>query len=313
MTMSRIRPAIERLRIKHLRLFELLVELGTVRKAAERLHISQPAASQMLKELESAFGGTLFARTRGGVKAAQCATILLRRLRLVLGELCAAQSEMLTSTNVVLRIGANLQFLSHLLPHALESLRSSYPDLRFVLREGPTNTLIDELLAGDLDCTIGRLSMNARHAAVLAELRFWTLYGGELCLVVGRSHPLARRKRLTLQDLAGEAWALGGTTGQARKLLDQLFISAQLPPPQPILECRPQFANLAFVAKMQLVTVATRSDALAAQEVDMIRILPIELPVESAPVAFICRKVSADDVWLTRAREAVSLAAGRIK
>lgn len=313
MAMSRMRPAIERLRIKHLRLFEFLVELGTVRKAAERLHISQPAASQMLKELESAFGGTLFARTRGGVKADQRAATLLRRLRPVLGELFAAQSEMLTSTKAVLRIGANLQLLIHLLPHALESLRSGYPDLRFVLREGPTNTLIDALLAGDLDCTIGRLSTNARHAAALAELRFWPLSGGELCLVVGRSHPLARRKRLTLQDLAGEAWALGGTTGQARKLLDQLFISAELPPPQPILECRPQFANLAFVANMQLVTVATRSDALAAQEAGTVHILPIELPVESAPVAFICRNVSADDVWLTRVREAVSLAAGRIK
>lgn len=313
MAMNRMRPAVERLRIKHLRLLELLVELGTVRKTAEHLHISQSAVSQMLKELESAFGGTLFARTRRGVEANQRTATLLRRLRPVLGELRVAQSEMLTSTKAVLRIGANLQLLSHLLPHALESLRSSHPDLRFVLREGPTNTLIDALLAGDLDCTIGRLSMNARHAAVLAELRFWPLYGGELCLVVGRSHPLARRKRLTLQDLAGEAWALGGTTGQARTLLDQLFINAKLPPPQPVLECRPQFANLAFVAKMRLVTVATRSDALAAQEAGTIHILPIELPVESAPVAFICRKVSDDDVWITRAREAVNLAAGRIK
>lgn len=80
-----------------------------------------------------------------------------------------------------------------------------------------------------------------------------------------------------------------------------------------MLECRPQFANLAFVAKMRLVTVATRSDALAAHEAGTIHILPIELPVESAPVAFICRKASADDVWVRRAREAVSLAAGQVK
>ncbi|MEA3157899.1 MAG: hypothetical protein QOK44_5488 [Betaproteobacteria bacterium] len=313
MVVSRMRPAIERLRIKHLRLLELLVEVGTVRKAAERLHISQPGVSQMLKELESAFGGALFARTRGGVAANERAATLLRRLRPVLGELRAAQSEMFSSAQAVLRIGANLQFLTHLLPHALSSLRYSYPDLRFVLREGATNALIEALLAGDLDCTIGRLSMSSPRDSVLSELRVWPLYGGELCLVVGRSHPLAKRKHVTLHDLAGEAWALGDTTGQARMLLDRLFIRAELPPPRPVLECRPQFANLAFVASMQLVTVATRSDALAAHEAGTIHILPIELPVESTPVAFICRKASADDVWLTRVREAVSLAAGRTK
>jgi DNA-binding transcriptional LysR family regulator len=311
MAVSRMRQSVERLRIKHLRLLELLVEVGTVRKAAERLNVSQSAVSQMLKELEDAFGGPLFTRTRSGVEANDRVAMLMRRLRPVLGEIGAAQDEMLAPAQAVLRIGANLQFLTRLLPHALESLRSTYPDLRFVLSEGPTNTLIDALLAGDIDCTIGRLSANTPRAA---ELRLWPLYGGELCLVVGSSHPLARRKRLTLQDLAGEAWALGGRTGQARTILDQLFVRADLPPPRPVLECRPQFANLAFVAKMQLVTIATRDEALVAQEAGTIHILPIELPVESAPVAFICRKASADDVWLARTREALSLAKkGRIK
>jgi DNA-binding transcriptional LysR family regulator len=310
MAVNRMRPAIERLRIKHLRLLELLVELGSVRKAAERLHVSQPAVSQMLKELEAAFGGPLFTRTRGGVEPNLRVSNLLRRVQPALGELRAAQGEMLTSSTTLLRIGANLQFLTQLLPHALERLRAGYPDLRFVLREGPTNALVESLLAGDLDCTIGRLSSNMPRAA---DLQFWPLSGGELCLVVGRSHPLAKRKRLALEDLATQAWALGGMTGEARRIVDQLFMRAGLRPPEPVLECRPQFANIAFVATMQLVTVATRSDALAAQHAGTVHILPIELPVESAPVAFICRKASAGDVWLARLREAVSLAPGRIQ
>lgn len=310
MAVSRMRPAIERLRVKHLRLLELLVELGSVRKAAEQLHASQPAVSQMLKELETAFGGPLFRRSRGGVEANQRMTALLRRVRPVLGELRAANGEMLSVSVTQLRIGANLQFLTQLLPHALERLRGAYPELRFVLREGPTNTLVEALLAGDLDCTIGRLSTNMPRAA---DLQFWPLYGGELCLVVGRSHPLAKRRRLAVEELVAEAWALGGKTGDARKIVDQLFIGAGLPPPEPVVECRPQFASLAFAAKMQLVTVATRSDALAAQHAGTIHILPIELPVETAPVAFICRKASAGDVWLTRLREAVSLDPGRIR
>jgi len=264
----------------------------------------------MLKELEAAFGGPLFARTRGGVEANQRAATLVRRLRPMLGELRAAQDELLESSSATAHIGANLQFLTHLLPQALTGMRSAHSALRFVVREGPTKVLVEELLAGELDCIIGRLSSSTPRAA---DLSFWPLYGGELCLVVGRSHPLARRKRIVLQDLAVEAWALGGTAGQARTIVDQLFIRAGLRPPVPVLECRPQFANLAFVASMQLVTVATRSDALVAQRAGTIHILPIELPVEYPPVAFICRNASKEDVWLTRLREAVSLAAGPMK
>jgi DNA-binding MarR family transcriptional regulator len=61
---SNTRSAINRLRLNHLRLLELLVEHGTVRRAAEELDLSQPAVSQMLKDLELAFGGALFSRTR---------------------------------------------------------------------------------------------------------------------------------------------------------------------------------------------------------------------------------------------------------
>jgi DNA-binding transcriptional LysR family regulator len=304
-----MRPAIERLRIRHLRLLELLIEVGTVRKAAEQLKVSQPAVSEMLKELESAFGGPLFARTRGGVEPNQRAEILLRRLRAMLGELRAAQAEMLSS-RATLRIGANLQFLTHLLPTALAQLRAGHSELLFMVREGSTNALVDELLGGELDCIIGRLTSGTPRAD---ELALWPLYDGELCLVTGRTHPLARRKRVTLQDLAQEGWALGGTAGAARRIVEQMFIAAGLRPPVPVLECRPQFANLAFAASMQLVTVATRSDAVVAQRAGAISILPVELPVEHNPVAFICRNDAREDTWLTRLRVAVTLAAGRVE
>jgi DNA-binding transcriptional LysR family regulator len=303
-----MRPAIERLRIRHLRLLELLIEVRTVRKAAEQLHVSQPAVSEMLKELESAFGGPLFMRTRGGVEPNQRAGILARRLRAMLGELQAAQGEMLSS-RAILRIGANLQFLTHLLPTALAQLRSAYPELVFVVREGSTNALVDELLGGSLDCIIGRLSSGTPRAD---ELVLWPLYGGELCLVIGRAHPLARRKRITLEDLAKEGWALGGAAGGARRIVEQMFIAAGLRPPVPVLECRPQFANLAFAANMQLVTVATRSDALVAQRAGTVCILRIEVPVQYSPVAFVCRRDVQEDAWLTRLRDALTVGAGKV-
>jgi len=304
---TRMRPAIERLRIRHLRLLELLIEVGTVRKAAEALNVSQPAVSEMLKELESAFGGPLFQRTRGGVAPNRRAAALLRRLRVMLGELRAAEGELLPGAKAALRVGANLQFLLHLLPQALSRMRAGHRDLAYIVREGSTAVLVDELLRGELDCIIGRLTAGTPRAA---ELAMWPLYGGELCFVVGRAHPLAKRKRVSLEDLTKEEWALGGTTGAARKIIEETFMAAGLRPPAPVLECRPQFANLAFAASMQLVTVATRSDAVAAERAGTVAILPVELPVEYPPVAFMCRNDAREDPWLRDLREAVVVAAG---
>ncbi len=56
--------ALTQLRIRHFKLIESLVSVGSLHKAARALHLSQPAASAMLKEVEEALGATLFERTR---------------------------------------------------------------------------------------------------------------------------------------------------------------------------------------------------------------------------------------------------------
>ena len=313
MVRKALRPAVEHLRIRHLRLLELLVQHGTVRKAAERLHASQPAASQMLAELESAFGGPLFTRSRRGVQETARLSVLLRRIKIVLGELEAASGELTTSSHPVIRIGANLQFLTQLLPAALARFRDGNPDARFLLQEGPSESLIDALIEGSLDCAIARLSTRSLDSKREKELQFWPLDGGQLCLVVGRSHPLAKRKRIALEDLVGEQWALGVRNGQGREIIDRFFLDAGLRPPRPMIECRPQFANLAFAAKMHLVTVATRADALPAQEAGWLHVLPIDISLKLAPIAFVCRRAGANDKWLVQLREAVSAAARSIK
>jgi DNA-binding transcriptional LysR family regulator len=309
-----LRSAVEHLRLRHLRLLEMLVEHGTVRKAAERLPASQPVASQMLAELESAFGGPLFTRTRSGVQPTDRLAVLLRRIKIVLGELEAASGELAASGQPVIRIGANLQFLTQLLPAALARMRNANPEVRFLLQEGPSDSLIEALSEGSLDCAIARLSTRSlRDSKSEKELQFWPLDAGQLCLVVSRSHPLAKRKQIALEDLADEHWALGVRNGQGREIIDRIFLDAGLRPPQPTIECRPQFANLAFAAKMPLVTVATRADALSAQEAGLLHILPIDISQKLAPIAFVCRKAAANDRWLVQLRDAVSDAARHIK
>ena len=69
MNQKATRTAFDQLRIRRLRLLDLLVQHGSVRRAAAEMKISQSVASQMLADIEAAFGSSLFTRTRGGIKA----------------------------------------------------------------------------------------------------------------------------------------------------------------------------------------------------------------------------------------------------
>lgn len=310
MNKKELRSTIEHLRLKHFRLLVLLVEHGTVRQAAKMINVSQPVASQMLAEVEHAFGAPLFTRTRSGVKATPRLDVLLRRVRFILGEIEIANSELAASGQIGIRIGASLQFLTQLLPNALARFHGSNPEVRFLVREGVGDSLIQEVVQGKLDCAIARLStLTLRDSKTESDLQFWPLYEGKLCLVVKKSHPLSKRKRVSIHDLVSEQWALGISEGQGREIIDRIFIDAGLRPPRPVIECRPQYANLAFVVKLPLVAVATHADAIAGQQAGLLHILPIDISQKIAPVAFVCRKSTANDKWLMLLRDAVTMVA----
>src|SRR5688572_25326947 len=89
-----MRPSLGKLRLRHFQVIELLAETGTVRAVAERLHLSQPAVSQMVKDLETAFRVQLFSRSKSGMAPREELLLLLGRTRVMLGELATAESEL---------------------------------------------------------------------------------------------------------------------------------------------------------------------------------------------------------------------------
>jgi DNA-binding transcriptional LysR family regulator len=302
----RFRSVIDHLRLRHLRLLEAIVEHGTVRQAAKMINVSQPVASQMLSEIEHAFGGPLFIRNRSGVKTTPRLEPLIRRVRFILGELQAAHDELDHSSETVMRIGASLQYLTQLLPPALVRLHRENPHIQFQIREGSSDSLIEAVIEGRLDCAIARSSTpSARSSKGDSHIQLWPLGGGELCLVVGKSHPLAKRKRIRIEDLAGEQWALGVSEGQGRDIINRVFLDAGIKPPRPLIQCRPQFANLAFVATLPLIAVATRADAYAGERTGSLHILPIDISQKLAPISFVCSKSAANDPWILQLRDAL--------
>jgi LysR family transcriptional regulator, hydrogen peroxide-inducible genes activator len=161
--------------LKQLRYFDLLVATGHFGKAADRAGITQPALSMQVRELEKTLGDALIERgpagsrlTRFGEEVAARATRILAGVR-DLEELALARGELLSGP---LRLGIIPSVAPFLLPSLLELAASRYPDLQLSVRETITETLVEELVAGDLDAVVASLPLDhdeLKEAAVFED------------------------------------------------------------------------------------------------------------------------------------------------
>ena len=196
-----------RLRIRHLVLLDELGRSLNMHRAAEAMHLSQPALSKLLAEAEELAGQTLFERSHHGVTPTPLGLMMIGRARLLLNELDATHAELTAAASGAsgkVRVGV-FPVVAHLLaPLTVERLQASHPDLRIELREGLEQQLLPALRAGELDCIVGRLVVEGADADLQCEI----LYEEATAAVCGPSHPLATRSRLGGAELDRYRWVL---------------------------------------------------------------------------------------------------------
>lgn len=170
-------------------------------RAAERCHVSQPTLSAQVAQLESALGVRLFERDRRRVLVTPAGAQLVERARRVLLEaedLAAAAARARDPLAGELRIGVIPTVAPYLLPEVTPLLGERYPRLRPIFREAKTSELLAELDAGAVDA--GLLALGAElgpyaHVEVLKD---------PFVVALPKGHPLARRARVGLAELAAE-------------------------------------------------------------------------------------------------------------
>jgi DNA-binding transcriptional LysR family regulator len=191
-----------------LRVLREVAARGSFTAAAQSLGYTQSAVSRQVAGLEVAAGTSLFERTPRGVRLTNAGDVLLQRAGAVLDEVDAAQQELARMTQPAtgpLRVGAFPTAVAALVPRAIGALRRRQPAVRISLREGGTPTQLKRLASGSLDvAVIGFLPGGdvTRDRRISLE----HLVDDPLLLAVGPEHPLARRRTVELDDLAGESW-----------------------------------------------------------------------------------------------------------
>ncbi|QNK56875.1 LysR family transcriptional regulator [Paenibacillus sp. PAMC21692] len=200
------------------RVFYWIARTGSLTKAALRLHITQPAVSQTIKQLENALGGPLFFRTSRGVTLTNEGAILYRQLEqafaaIEVGEKSIADMNRLHSGEIT--IGASDTLCKHYLLPYLEMFHERYPGVRI----GVTNRTTPETLAllkeGRID--FGIVSLPASDPTI----HFKSSVPLQDCLVGGKQYAeLAAGPPLTLEALGGLPLLMLEEGSSTRRFLD---------------------------------------------------------------------------------------------
>lgn len=124
----------------------------------------------------------------------------------------------------MLRVGYSPSVDEDLMVGATQRLLQEMPAARLTLAEFLTQDLLDRLVDGELDLVVAPLP-----APMPADITAAVLYEDRLHIVADREHPLLRRSRLRVDDVAGEPWLLPTPHIRVRRLLEQRFAQAGLP------------------------------------------------------------------------------------
>jgi DNA-binding transcriptional LysR family regulator len=299
--------SLSHLKFRHLDLIEYLLQDGTLRKAARRLNVSQPAATAMLNDLESLLGVTLFTRNRQGVVPTPQVLTLAPRLRILLSdfdEFAALLGRIDTGEHEVLRVGVVPQAYAVLLPPAIQRFRRA-GGCYLQTSEGSAQDLLDRLLAGELDCVLGRLPSDmGRLGRSMTTLTFVNLYEDDVCIVCGPDHPASRVKKPSYARLAAADWVLQRASSSVRRALSEAFLRQGLILPHPVVETPTYVQALDIVAADELLTAAPRRTALAYARTGRVRVLDLSLRVAPMQVCLIMRKSTESHPQIARFREA---------
>jgi len=187
-----------------LRYFVAVAEMENVSRAALKLHVSQPALSRQIRDLEDEIGFCLLERTAKSVRLTEAGRAFLNDARELLQQADEAVKKaraIASEEPTELHIGYSPAPFAEVLPKILRAFQRAMPNVHVRLHDWNNKTILDGVRDGRLQ--LG-LIVPPTKASSLHDLRYDELFHERVCVAVAPQHPFARRPAIPLTEVAAE-------------------------------------------------------------------------------------------------------------
>lgn len=265
--------------------FRAVAELGSFRRAAESIHISQPAFSRRIDKLEQALGVRLLERTTRRVNLTAVGREFDRKVHQILGELDSAllgiRGKAATHMGEI-AIGCVPSTVYYFVTRVINLYRDLYPKIRIRVLDASANDVLLAVARGDVEFGINFIGTQE------GDVEFEPLFEEPFVAACRRDHPLATKKQVSWTELAQYDFISVDKTSGNRLLLDQALAGLE-GMPQSIYETQHGTTVIGLV-EAGLGVAAVPSMAMPTKDHPLLVSIPLIHPVVTRKVGLIRRR-----------------------
>ncbi|WP_108124169.1 LysR family transcriptional regulator [Saccharospirillum mangrovi] len=210
---------------KQVRAFVAVAEAMSFADAAQRLHLSQPALSLAIKNLEQDLGGRLLTRTTRTLALTPEGEVLLSLARRLLTQWDNAEEEMKQRFKLQqgrIKIAAMPSFAASLLPRAIRHYHHSYPQVRVAVEDVLSDTVVDLVSQNQVELGVSFEPYQA------SELAFYPLFEDRFIAILPPAHPLAVLEQVSWRELMQFDFITLQRPSSVRAMIEQTLSQADI-------------------------------------------------------------------------------------
>ena len=297
-------PIDPRIKFRHLQAFMEVARQKSVNRAAELLHISQPAVTKTIRELEDILAVALLERDGRGIRLTSHGEVFMRYAGATLTALRQAVDSVAKEsarTGPPVRVGALPTVSARIMPHAISRFLAEGTGSPVKVVTGENAVLLEQLRMGDLDLVVGRLAAPEK----MTGLSFEHLYSERVLLTVRAGHPLLEPGTNVFERLGAFPVLMPTRNSVIRPIVEQFLIAHGIPAPVTQIETVSDAFGRAFVRMSDAVWII--SEGVVAGDIADGRLvaLPIATQETRGPVGLTARADSVPSLPLTLLTQAI--------